>query len=163
MRIRSVQLPAEIEEAGFNEVLQTGAALGSWAILDGFLTPTGAGSPSIYREPLGQARELKVALSGLFGRFQPISICSSRPPFDHAQRRAPSRVVRTDRGDLPDWVACESNRTGLTIAEAKGCHDWAGPHVALERAWKQAGSPVMWPNVPLPGNPAVSLFGLALA
>ncbi|WP_246413274.1 hypothetical protein [Rhizobium indicum] len=27
------------------------------------------GKPSISREPLGQAQEVKVALSGLFGRF----------------------------------------------------------------------------------------------
>jgi|GraSoiStandDraft_14_1057315.scaffolds.fasta_scaffold359570_2 hypothetical protein len=38
---------AEIEEAGFKEVLQTpGAALGSWAMLDGLLTPTHGASPS---------------------------------------------------------------------------------------------------------------------
>src|SRR6266508_2150816 len=60
----------EIEDAGIREVLQTpGASLGSWAILDSLLEPTGPGSPFVFREPLGQAREVKVALSGLFGRF----------------------------------------------------------------------------------------------
>src|SRR5258708_17206788 len=60
----------EIEDAGIREVLQTpGATLGSWAILDALLVPTGPGSPFVFREPLGQAREVKVALSGLFGRF----------------------------------------------------------------------------------------------
>jgi len=60
----------EIENAGIKEVLQTpGAALGSWALLDALLTPTGARSPFVFREPLGQSREVKVALSGLFGRF----------------------------------------------------------------------------------------------
>lgn len=60
----------EIEDAGVKEVLQTpGAALGSWALLDSLLAPTGPGTPFLFREPLGQAREVKVALSCLFGRF----------------------------------------------------------------------------------------------
>jgi hypothetical protein len=51
-------------------VLQTpGTAYGAWSILDTLLTPTGAGTPFIFKKPLGQAREVKVALSGLFGRF----------------------------------------------------------------------------------------------
>ena len=29
----------------------------------------GAGTPFVFRDPLGKAREVKVALSGLFGRF----------------------------------------------------------------------------------------------
>ena len=61
---------ADIEDAGIREVLQTpGTAYGAWFILDALLTPTGAGTPFIFKEPLGQAREVKVALSGLFGRF----------------------------------------------------------------------------------------------
>jgi hypothetical protein len=61
---------SEIEDAGIREVLQTpGAAYGGWSILDTLLTATGPGTPFIFREPLGQAREVKVALSGLFGRF----------------------------------------------------------------------------------------------
>lgn len=61
---------SEIEDAGIPEVLQTpGAAYGAWSILDALLTPTGTGTPFIFKGPLGQAREVKVALSGLFGRF----------------------------------------------------------------------------------------------
>jgi hypothetical protein len=61
---------SDIEDAGIREVLQTpGAAYGAWSILDSLLTPTGSGTPFVFREPLGQAREVKVALSGLFGRF----------------------------------------------------------------------------------------------
>lgn len=61
---------SEIEDAGIREVLQTpGAAYGAWSILDALLAATGPGTPFIFREPLGQAREVKVALSGLFGRF----------------------------------------------------------------------------------------------
>jgi hypothetical protein len=52
----------EIEDAGIREVLQTpGAALGSWAILDALLEPSGPGSPFVFKEPLGQAREVKIA------------------------------------------------------------------------------------------------------
>ena len=61
---------SEIENAGIREVLQTpGAAYGAWSILDALLSPTGIGTPFIFKQPLGQAREVKVALSGLFGRF----------------------------------------------------------------------------------------------
>lgn len=61
---------SDIEDAGIREVLQTpGAAYGAWSILDALLAPTGVGTPFIFKEPLGQAREVKVALSGLFGRF----------------------------------------------------------------------------------------------
>src|SRR5688500_11394740 len=61
---------SQIEDAAIREVLQTpGAAYGTWSILDALLSPTGAGTPFVFKEPLGQAREVKVALSGLFGRF----------------------------------------------------------------------------------------------
>jgi hypothetical protein len=61
---------ADIEDAGIREVLQTpGAAYGASSIFDALLAPTGVGTPFIFREPLGQAREVKVALSGLFGSF----------------------------------------------------------------------------------------------
>jgi hypothetical protein len=52
---------SEIEDAGIREVLQTPrAAYGAWSILDALLTPTGAGTPFVFREPLGQAREVEV-------------------------------------------------------------------------------------------------------
>jgi hypothetical protein len=60
----------DIEDAGIREVLQTpGTAYGAWSILDTLQTPSGTGTPFIFKEPLRQAREVKVALSGLFGRF----------------------------------------------------------------------------------------------
>lgn len=37
--------------------------------IDALLSPTGIGTPFIFKQPLGQAREVKGALSGLFGRF----------------------------------------------------------------------------------------------
>lgn len=141
---------SEIEDAGIREVLQTpGAAYGAWSILDALLTPTGAGTPFIFREPLGQAREVKVALSGLFGRFVARAYLEryfNLSIFAHLgsriidlDRRRQVKVTRLFRGDLPDWIACASDLSSLTVAEAKGCHDNGGPAKALNRAWAQAG------------------------
>src|SRR5688572_261367 len=60
--------PQEIEDAGLLEVLQTpGVAMGTWSILDALLDP--GNSEFVFKEQLGRAREVKVAVSGLFGRF----------------------------------------------------------------------------------------------
>ncbi len=141
---------SDIEDAGIREVLQTpGAAYGAWSILDALLAPTGAGTPFIFKEPLGQAREVKVALSGLFGRFVARAYLEryfNLSIFAHLgsriidlDRRRQIKVTRLSRGDLPDWIACASNLSSLTVAEAKGCHDNGGPAKALSRAWAQAG------------------------
>lgn len=140
---------SEIEDAGIREVLQTpGAAYGAWSILDALLTPTGAGSPFVFREPLGQAREVKVALSGLFGRFVARAYLEryfNLSIFAHLgsrtidlDRRRQVKITRLSRGDLPDWIACASDLSSPTVAEAKGCHDVGGPAKALDRAWAQA-------------------------
>lgn len=140
----------EIEDAGIREVLQTpGAAYGAWSILDALLAPTGVGTPFIFKEPLGQAREVKVALSGLFGRFVARAYLEryfNLSIFAHLgsrvidlDRRRRIKVTRLSRGDLPDWIACASDLSALTVAEAKGCHDSGGPAKALDRAWAQAG------------------------
>lgn len=140
----------QIEDAGVREVLQTpGVAYGSWSVLDALLQPTGTGTPFIFREPLGQAREVKVALSGLFGRF--VARAYLERYFDvavfahlnqriiHLDRRRRIRIEKlAGKGDLPDWVACPADLSRLFVAEAKGCHDRAGPASTLERAWKQA-------------------------
>jgi hypothetical protein len=139
----------EIEDAGIREVLQTpGATFGSWAILDALLAPTGDGSPFVFREPLGQAREVKVALSGLFGRFVARAYLEryfGLSIFAHLGQRVflldgkrSIEVQRKTRGDLPDWIACDNQLQKITIAEAKGCHDKQGPDKALARAWSQA-------------------------
>lgn len=141
---------SDIEDAGIREVLQTpGAAYGAWSILDALLAPTGVGTPFIFKEPLGQAREVKVALSGLFGRFVARAYLEryfNLSIFAHLgsrvidlDRRRQVKVTRLSRGDLPDWIACASELSSLTVAEAKGCHDSGGPAKALGRAWAQAG------------------------
>lgn len=140
----------EIEDAGLREVLQTpGAPYSSWTILDALLEPTGDGSPFVFSEPLGAAREVKVALSGLFGRFVARAyferyfnlriFAHVRKPTVVLDGRRSIEIVSLERGDLPDWVACTSAFSDLTVAEAKGSHDPSGPGPALERAWKQAG------------------------
>lgn len=140
---------SEIEDAGIREVLQTpGAAYGAWSILDALLSPTGSGTPFVFREPLGQAREVKVALSGLFGRFVARAYLEryfNLSIFAHLgsrtidlDRRRKVKITRLSRGDLPDWIACASDLSSLTVAEAKGCHDVGGPAKALDRAWAQA-------------------------
>jgi hypothetical protein len=69
---------SEIEDAGSREVFRAPrAAYGAWSILDAPLTPTGAGTPFIFRERLGQARELQVALSGLYGRLMARAISNT--------------------------------------------------------------------------------------
>ena len=140
----------QIEDAGLREVLQTpGAPFGSWAILDALLEPTGEGTRFVFREPLGQAREVKVALSGLFGRFVARAYLErylnlhifahlGRSPIVLDRRRS-IEIVRRERGDLPDWVACSPSLLDLTVAEAKGSHEPSGPRQALDRAWRQTG------------------------
>jgi hypothetical protein len=141
----------EIENAGLVEVLQTpGVPLGSWAFLNTLLAPTGSGSPFVFKRPLGEAREVKVALSGLFGRFVArayleryfkLSIFAhlGRPTV-WLDRRMRLRIKRKKgrRGDFPDWIASDASLKRLFVAEAKGCHDISGPGQALARAWAQA-------------------------
>src|ERR1700691_259661 len=137
---------SEIEDAGIREVLQTpGAAYGAWSILDALLAATGPGTPFIFKEPLGQAREVKVALSGLFGRFVARAYLEryfNLSIFAHLgsrtidlDRRRQVKIKRLFRGDLPDWIACAADLSSLTVAEAKGCHDVGGSAKALDRAW----------------------------
>ena len=102
---------------------------GAWSILDALLTPTGAGTPFVFREPLGQAREVKVALSGLFGRFVARAYLEryfNLSIFAHLgsrtidlDRRRQVKITRLSRGDLPDWIACASDLSSLTVAEAR--------------------------------------------
>ena len=148
---RDVELTVqEIEDVGLREILQTpGAALGSWSMLEALLQPTGDDTPFVFRQPLGEAREVKVALSGLFGRFVArayLTRCFGLSIFAHLGQstivlddRRQIEIVPCKKGDLPDWVVCSSTLHDLTVAEAKGSHAQSGPAQALGRAWKQAG------------------------
>lgn len=139
----------QIEAAGYQEVLQTsGARLGSWSILDALLQD--GVTPFVFKQPLGVAREVKVAASGLFGRFVARAyltrymgltffghLGSKKIKLDAAEDLEISRK-KGMKGDLPDWVACSGGLKKLTVAEAKGCHDAGGPDMRLKHAWKQA-------------------------
>jgi len=138
----------EIEDAGVLEILQTpGAALGNWQFLDALLDP--ASSSFSFLEPLGHAREVKTAVSGLFGRFVARAYATRylglthfvhvrKPPMTlGGMLRGTLQRVPRQRGDMPDWVAWGPN-VGMAIVEAKGCHDRNGPEAALARAFAQA-------------------------
>lgn len=138
----------EVENAGLFEILQApGAALGNWRILDALLD--GSVSTFSFLEPLGHAREVKTAVSGLFGRFVARAYATrylGLTKFDHV-RKPPMRLsgvfrgslkrVPGTKGDLPDWVAW-GPASGMAIIEAKGCHDVKSPEAALGRAFTQA-------------------------
>jgi hypothetical protein len=128
--------------------LQTpGAALGNWQILGALLDPSAASFR--FLEPLGHAREVKTAVSGLFGRFVARAYATKYLGLTHFAhvRKPPMGLtgimrgeldrVRGKSGDMPDWVAWGPAK-GLAIVEAKGCHDTKNPAKALERAYKQA-------------------------
>jgi hypothetical protein len=136
--------PREIEDAGLHEVLQSpGAALGSWSLLGALLDGT---TPDfVFREPLGRSREVKTALSGLFGRFVARAYASRHLSYTHfAHIHSPPMALAFGGGmvervlphDLPDWAAW--NGRDLAIIEAKGSHAWAGPQKTLEGAYAQA-------------------------
>ena len=140
--------PQEIENAGLLEVLQTpGVAMGTWSILDALLDQ--GNSEFVFKEELGRAREVKVAVSGLFGRFVARAYSTKYLRFTHFSHigkppmtlAAPFNAivdrVPGKRGDMPDWVAW-SPTAGHAIIEAKGTHDAPGPGAALARAYGQA-------------------------
>ena len=143
-----VELSVEaIEVAGVREVLQTpGAVLGSWSLLDVLLAKC---DEFRFVEPLGQAREVKVALSGLFGRFVARAYLERYCGLHYFAHLGGEEIdlggrlgVRVSRrkgqeGDLPDWVACAEDLTSLTVVEAKGSHAWSGPGSAIAQARKQ--------------------------
>jgi hypothetical protein len=138
----------EIENAGLLEILQTpGAPVGHWGLFDPLLDP---GNPDfVFRETLGKSREVKTAISGLFGRFVARAYATRYLNFTHfahihsppmrLHRLSRALVVRRPRhrGDLPDW-AVWSPRMGMGIVEAKGTHAPAGPGRILASAYRQA-------------------------
>ncbi|MGH7023444.1 MAG: hypothetical protein ACREEB_07620 [Caulobacteraceae bacterium] len=135
----------EIERAGLLEILQTpGPLLMSGAILDALLSDK---AQFIFSQPLGQAREVKVALSGLFGRFVARAYLTKVHDyliFEHLSHAnltfegGQTTIEKCSQGDLPDWAVWRAKSRDLTIAEAKGSHEFPEPSKTLERAWRQA-------------------------
>jgi hypothetical protein len=143
-----------VEDAGLLEILQSpGPAVGLWGLFDPLLELTSA--EFRFAEPLGQSREVKTALSGLFGRFVARAYATrylglthfshvTAPPMRlSGPMRGELRRVPSQRGDMPDWVAWGS-LPGMAIVEAKGCHDRSGPGKTLQRAFAQAERAEIW-------------------
>lgn len=138
----------QIEDAGILEVLQTpGAALGTWAVFDALLVP--GHEWFVFHSPLGQSREVKTALSGLFGRFVARAYATHHLGFSHFQtiHSPPMQLtgaggyIRRSRGhptgDLPDWAAWAPSGQ-LAIIEAKGCNAASGLGTVLAKAYDQS-------------------------
>lgn len=150
----------EVENAGLKEVLQApGAKFGTWSLFDALLV---AGqSEFLFSEPLGRSREVKTALSGLFGRFVARAYAEKylgyayfetlvRPLPKLLSHGPKAEVEGETRGDLPDWVAWHPRRQRIAIIEAKGSHDAGGPAAALARATAQANRAwIVGPNGPV--------------
>jgi hypothetical protein len=121
--------------------------VGNWKILDALLDP--ATSTFTFAQQLGHAREVKTAISGLFGRFVARAYATKflgLTHFTHVRKppmtltghlRGALHRVAGAKGDMPDWVAWGAAR-GMAIVEAKGCHDAKGPEAALARAYIQS-------------------------
>jgi hypothetical protein len=120
---------SEIEDAGIREVLQTpGAAYGAWSILDALLTPT-RGHALHLPGAAWQAREVKVALSGLFGRFVARAYLEryfSLSRFAHLgnriidlDRRRQVRVTRLSRPSLTPTLRPQARRLKATRVFAR--------------------------------------------
>lgn len=143
-----------IEDAGLLEILQSpGPAVGLWGLFDPLLDVTSA--EFRFLQPLGQSREVKTSLSGLFGRFVARAYATrhlglsyfthvTAPPMRlSGPMRGELRRVRGRRGDMPDWIAW-GRKSGMAIVEAKGCHDRGGPRQTLRRAFAQAERAEIW-------------------
>lgn len=151
----TVDIPTRaVEDAGLMEILQSpGPAVGLWGLFHPLLAT--ASAEFRFREPLGQSREVKTALSGLFGRFVARAYATlhlnlthfahvTKPPMRlSGPMRGELRRVPRKRGDLPDWVAWGS-LPGMAIVEAKGCHERSGPNQTLRRAFAQAERAEIW-------------------
>lgn len=137
----------EIADAAIREIVQLSLSAAPFdLLLEQLLVPMSRWFCWI--GPLGEIRETKTALSGLFGRFvaraymkrylgfayfEPIrSDTQSLKGWPHLS------VKRVKPGDLPDWIVASTlGANNFAIAEAKGSHDTSGPANSLERAKKQ--------------------------
>jgi len=138
----------EIAEAAMREIVQLELSASPF---DVFMTDLLDPYTSSFRwvAQLGQIRETRTALSGLFGRFVARAYLTRYHGFQHfepirgdlsAMGAWPGLVLeRTGAGDLPDWVVSPAEGQGdVAVAEAKGSHNASGPKAALDRAYEQA-------------------------
>ena len=116
----------DIAHAAVSETLQTGLPISAFANQLAALL-TGSLDLTWKDDGPGVGRELRRSYSNIHGRFFArayLEKCEGvrylipieRNPFSFADYVV--RLRRGQRGDMPDWVACDSSR--LVIAEAKG-------------------------------------------
>lgn len=135
----------EIADAAALEITQLGLGSAPFALLvDQLLVPD---DPWFrWQSPLGQVRETKTALSGLFGRFVARAYLTKYLGFTYFEPIRSNlqllagwpniRVIRSHPGDLPDWIATDASQ--IAVVEAKGSHNGAGPDASLAAAKVQA-------------------------
>lgn len=138
----------DIAEAAMREIVQLELSASPFDIfMTGLLDP--ATDWFTWVAQLGQIRETRTALSGLFGRFVARAYLTRYEDFQHfepirgdlnALSAWPGLTLkRNGVGDLPDWIVSHGVGTGsIAVAEAKGSHNSAGPRPALDQARKQA-------------------------
>ncbi|WP_143755057.1 hypothetical protein [Caulobacter sp. B11] len=138
----------EIAEAAMREIVQLDLSASPFDI---FMTDLLDPHTSSFRwiAQLGQIRETRTALSGLFGRFIARAYLTRYAGFHHfepirgdlsALNAWPDLSLHRDGvGDLPDWIVSTASGSGtVAVAEAKGSHNAAGPRAALDKAREQA-------------------------
>jgi hypothetical protein len=138
----------EIADAAIREIVQIALSSAPFDVfLDQLLVP---GDPSFrWIAQLGQIRETRTALSGLFGRFVARAYLTR---YCHYRYFEPIRsnlqplngwphytVQKNATGDLPDWITSTTRAANtFAIAEAKGSHNASGPMPSLSAAMAQA-------------------------
>lgn len=139
----------EIADAAISEIIQMALSSSPFDILvEQLLNPGDHWFRWVGQ--LGQIRETKTALSGLFGRFVARAYLTRFCGYTHyepissnltALRGWPAlSVIRSKPGDLPDWIVANGGGapSSIAIAEAKGSHNAAGSGAALKAAIEQA-------------------------
>lgn len=136
----------QIAEAAIQEIIQLSLSASPFDLfLDQLLNPATGWFQWIGN--LGQIRETRTALSGLFGRFIARAYLTEAWGYAHFHPlHAPvtpvgphTTAVQTQSGDLPDWlISPDITSSFVAIAEAKGSHNVAGPWSPLKAAMTQA-------------------------
>jgi hypothetical protein len=137
----------EIADAAIREMSQIALSAAPFdLLLDQLLVP--ADSWFRWISPLGQIRETKTALSGLFGRFVARAYLTRYCQFRYFEPiRSDTQtlaawpnftVSRVRDGDLPDWIITSAaGANSIAIAEAKGSHNTGGYRAPLDSAKDQ--------------------------
>lgn len=138
----------EISEAAIREIVQMSLTSVPFGVfLEQLLVPGDAWFRWVSQ--LGQIRETRTALSGLFGRFVARAYLTRYRAFHYfepirANLQALAAwphytVQKNEDGDLPDWiVATAASANAFAVAEAKGSHNRQGPKLPLAAAKAQA-------------------------